>query len=272
MNSLPHALTIAGSDSAAGAGIQADLKTFAALGVYGMSVITAVTAQNTVGIKKIAEIDPEMVGAQIDAVMTDIGARAVKTGMLGNAEIINTVVRKLRRHRVKTLVVDPVLAATSGTLLLRKAAVETLRRALIPLAVVVTPNLSEAEELAGMKLRGASEIHEAARRIIALGAANVVIKGGHRSGPAIDLFFDGKKFRELRSPRIRNRHTHGTGCTFSAAITAYLARGESVESAVVLAKKYITGAIRKGFAIGAGAGPVHHFYEFWEKKKEKFKV
>lgn len=272
MKSLPKALTIAGSDSGAGAGIQADLKTFAALGVYGTSVITAVTAQNTIGVEKISEISPAMVGAQIDAVMTDIGARALKTGMLGNAGIIEIVAKKIQKYNVKNLVVDPVMVATSGDLLLHRSAIEVLRRSLIPLANVVTPNLPEAKELTGMKLRRAKDIQEAARRIIAMGAANVVIKGGHRSGPAIDLFFDGKKFRELYSPRIHSPHIHGTGCTFSAAITAYLARGETIETAILLAKKYITKAIRKGFAIGAGHGPVHHFYESWEKKKREFKV
>jgi hydroxymethylpyrimidine/phosphomethylpyrimidine kinase len=267
MKFIRKALTVAGSDSGAGAGIQADLKTFAALGVYGMSAITAVTAQNTVGVTKILEIDPRMVGTQIDAVMTDIGAQALKTGMLGNAEVIATVVKKIHKYKVKNLVVDPVMVATSGQLLLHSSAIDIVRRSLIPLATVLTPNLPEAEKLAGMKLRNMNDIQEAARRIIAMGAGNVVIKGGHRSGPAIDLFFDGKKFRELRAPRIRSRHTHGTGCTFSAAITAYLAIGETVETAVLLAKKYITEAIRKGFAVGAGNGPVHHFYDLWDRKK-----
>jgi hydroxymethylpyrimidine/phosphomethylpyrimidine kinase len=268
MKSPTKALTIAGSDSGAGAGIQADLKTFAALGVYGTSVITAVTAQNTIGVKRILEMSPAMVGGQIDAVMTDIGARALKTGMLGNAGIIEIVAKKVRKYHVKNLIVDPVMVATSGDLLLQRSAIEVLRRSLIPLAKVVTPNLPEAEELTGMKLRRANDIQEAARRIIAMGAGNVVIKGGHRSGPAIDLFFDGKEFRELYSPRIHSRHTHGTGCTFSAAITAYLARDETIETAILLAKKYVTEAIRKGFAIGAGHGPVHHFYELWDRKNK----
>jgi hydroxymethylpyrimidine/phosphomethylpyrimidine kinase len=159
-----------------------------------------------------------------------------------------------------------VMVAKSGDLLLRKDAIQALRSRLIPLAKVVTPNLPEAEELTGMKLTKAKEIEEAARRIIAMGAQNVVIKGGHRRGPAIDLFFDGKKSRALRSPRIRTRHTHGTGCTFSAAITAYLAKGEKIEDAVVLAKKYITQAIRKGFAVGSGHSPVHHFHSLWRNR------
>ena len=264
MKSIPKALTIAGSDSGAGAGIQADLKTFAALGVYGTSVITAITAQNTVQVTKILELSTELVASQIDAVMQDIGTDALKTGMLPNTALIETVAAKIRHYNLKNLVVDPVMVAKSGDLLLRKDAIQALRSRLIPLAKVVTPNLPEAEELIEMKLTRAREIEEAARRIIAMGAKNVIIKGGHRRGPAVDLFFDGNKIRTLRSPRIRTRHTHGTGCTFSAAITAYLAKGETVEKAAALAKQYITQAIRKGFAVGSGHSPVHHFHRFWK--------
>jgi len=267
MKLVRKALTVAGSDSGAGAGIQADLKTFAALGVYGTSVITAITAQNTQGVMKILELSRNIVAAQIDAVIEDIGAHALKTGMLANSRIIEIVAEKVREHKLKNLVVDPVMVAKSGDRLLRKDAIDALRSKLIPLATVVTPNLPEAEELTGLKLNRAQEIREAARRTLAMGARSVVIKGGHRRGPAIDLFFDGKKFRELRSPRIRSRHTHGTGCTFSAAIAAYLARGEPLETAVLRAKKYITEAIRSGFAVGAGQSPVHHFYDWWDGKK-----
>jgi hydroxymethylpyrimidine/phosphomethylpyrimidine kinase len=264
MKSTPKALTIAGSDSGAGAGIQADLKTFAALGVYGTSVITAITAQNTVKVRKVLELSPDLVAAQIDAVIEDIGAQALKTGMLANVAIIEVVAVKIRQYRLKNLVVDPVMVAKSGDLLLRKDAVEALRNHLIPLAQVVTPNLPEAEELTGIKITREKEFEEAARRIGAMGAKHVVIKGGHRRGPANDLFFDGKKMRPLRSRRIRTRHTHGTGCTFSAAITAYLAKGETVETAVLRAKKYITAAIRHGFAVGSGHSPVHHFHRYWK--------
>jgi hydroxymethylpyrimidine/phosphomethylpyrimidine kinase len=264
MKSTPKALTIAGSDSGAGAGIQADLKTFAALGVYGTSVITAITAQNTVNVGKVLELSPDLVAAQIEAVIEDIGAQALKTGMLANAAIIDVVAAKIRQYGLKKLVVDPVMVAKSGDLLLRRDAVEALRSRLIPLAQVVTPNLPEAEELTGMKLTRGKEFEEAARRIGAMGAKNVVIKGGHRRGPAIDLFFDGKKMHPLRSARIRTRHTHGTGCTFSAAIAAYLAKGETVEIAVSRAKRYITAAIRHGFAVGSGHSPVHHLYGFWK--------
>ena len=264
MNRVRKVLTIAGSDSGGGAGIQADLKTFAALGVYGTSAITAITAQNTVGVTRVLALSSSLVAAQIDAVVEDIGLHAVKTGMLANASIIAAVANKVEQHRLKNLVVDPVMVATSGDLLIKKNAVATLRSRLIPLATVVTPNLPEAEELTRMELRAPRDIEEAARRIVKMGAKTVVIKGGHRKGPAVDLFYDGKQFRALNAPRIRTKNTHGTGCTFSAAIAAYLARGESLERAVGRAKQYITAAIRAGFAVGAGHSPVHHFYRFWK--------
>lgn len=264
MKAIPKALTIAGSDSGAGAGIQADLKTFAALGVYGTSAITAITAQNTVGVTQILELSPDLVAAQIDAVILDIGANALKTGMLANAALIEIVAQKIRDHRLQNLVVDPVMVAKSGDLLLRRDAIEALRTRLIPLATIVTPNLPEAVELTGIDCKNATAIKNAAKKILALGAKSVVIKGGHRKGPATDIFYDGKKFREIRSPRIRTSNTHGTGCTFSAAIAAYLARGEKVEQAVLQAKRYITQAIRKGFPIGSGHSPVHHFYKLWK--------
>jgi len=258
------ALTIAGSDSGAGAGIQADLKTFAAFGVYGTSVITAITAQNTVGVTKILELPADLVAAQLDAVVEDIGAQALKTGMLANSAIIEIVAEKIREHRLRNLVVDPVMVAKGGDLLLRPEAIEALRSRLIPLAVIVTPNLPEAEQLTGIPGSRLQDIKESARRIIAMGARSVVIKGGHRKGPATDIFYDGKKFRELSAPRVRTPNTHGTGCTFSAAIAAGLAKGEKLENAVVQAKRYITQAIRKGFPIGSGHSPVHHFYRFWK--------
>ena len=264
MKAIRKALTIAGSDSGAGAGIQADLKTFAAHGVYGTSAITAVTAQNTVGVSAICALSPKLVAAQIDAVVSDIGADAVKTGMLANAAIIEIVARKLRQHRLENVVVDPVMVATSGDLLIKKNAVAALRARLIPLAWVVTPNLPEAEELTGMKLHGTSDIEEAARRIVGMGARSVIIKGGHRKGPAVDLFYDGKKFRALYAPRIRTTNTHGTGCTFSAAIAANLAQGKKLETAVALAKQFITQAFRRVFPVWTGHGPVHHFHRFWK--------
>jgi hydroxymethylpyrimidine/phosphomethylpyrimidine kinase len=264
MKRVRKALTIAGSDSGAGAGIQADLKTFAALDVYGTSAVTAITAQNTVGVTQVFELSPKLVAAQIDAIVDDIGADAVKTGMLANAALIDIVAQRIRQLRLKNLVVDPVMVATSGDLLIKRNAVATLRTRLIPLATVVTPNIPEAEELSGMPLRNAQDIEEGARQIAAMGARAVVIKGGHLKGPAVDLFFDGKKMRALSAPRIRTNNTHGTGCTFSAAIAAYLARGESVEYAVSSAKKYITAAIRAGFTVGKGHSPVHHVYLLWK--------
>jgi len=261
---IRKALTIAGSDSGGGAGIQADLKTFAALGVYGTSALTAVTAQNTRGVTGIVALAPAMVAAQIDAVITDIGAHALKTGMLANLAIIEVVVHKVREHRLRSLVVDPVMVATSGDLLIKKNAVAGMRSQLLPLAAVVTPNIAEAEELTGMTLRTKKDFAEAAQRIIGMGAQSVVIKGGHRQGPAVDLYYDGQRFRAIEAPRIRTKNTHGSGCTFSAAIAAYLARGEKRERAVLLAKKYITSAIARAFPVGAGHGPVNHFFRSWK--------
>jgi hydroxymethylpyrimidine/phosphomethylpyrimidine kinase len=264
MRAIHKALTIAGSDSGAGAGIQADLKTFAALGVYGTSAITAITAQNTVGVARVLALNPNLVAAQIDAIADDIGADAVKTGMLANKAIIEVVVTKIRERQLKNIVVDPVMVATSGDLLIEKNAVAALSAKLIPLATIVTPNIPEAEELTGMKLRTPKEIQLAAAQVVRMGAKSVVIKGGHRSGPAVDLFYDGKAYCALNAPRIRTKNTHGTGCTFSAAIAAYLAKGENIERAVSSAKKYITQAIRSGFSVGAGHSPVNHFYRFWK--------
>jgi hydroxymethylpyrimidine/phosphomethylpyrimidine kinase len=257
------ALTIAGSDSGAGAGIQADLKTFSALGVYGSTVITAITAQNTLGVTAVHEIPTEIIAAQLDAVMSDIGAQAAKTGMLSSAEIIQTVAEGVRRHGIEKLVVDPVMVAKSGDRLLREDAVEALRQILLPLALVVTPNAPEAEVLAGRAVRSETDMVEAARAIHALGPRYVVVKGGHLSGDAVDILFDGRSVERFALPRVPTRHTHGTGCTFSAAIAAYLARGEEVPSAVWHAKQYLHEALRQAYPIGAGQSPVHHFYALW---------
>ncbi len=261
---IRKALTIAGSDSGAGAGIQADLKTFAAFGVYGTSAITAITAQNTIGVAAVLAVNAKLVGAQIDAIIADIGAHAVKTGMLANSAIIEIVAKKIRQHDLINIVVDPVMVATSGDLLIEKGAVAALRNKLIPLARIVTPNIPEAEVLAGMKLRGADEIREAAIRIVKMGAKTVLIKGGHLKGSAVDLFYDGKRFASLSAPRIRSKNTHGTGCTLSAAIAAGLAQGQKLETAVTDAKRYITDALRYGYRIGSGHSPVHHFYRYWK--------
>lgn len=266
-NNVRKALTIAGSDSGGGAGIQADLKTFAALEVYGTSALTAVTAQNTCGVTQVAELRPAMVAAQIDAVLNDIGADAVKTGMLANTAIIAVVAKKIGEHKINKLVVDPVMVATSGDLLIKKSAVAALRETLLPQASIVTPNLPEAEELTGMRVRTARDTEECARRIVKMGARSVLIKGGHRTGPAVDLFYDGKKFTVLKAPRIRTRNTHGTGCTLSAAIAANLALGNSMEVAVKSAKQFIIRALLTSFRVGAGHSPVNHFHALWHKRR-----
>lgn len=263
MEQRPKAMTIAGSDSGGGAGIQADLKTFAAFGVYGTSAITAITAQNTKGVTAVHELPPEMVAAQIDAIMTDIGADAAKTGMLANAGIIGVVAQKVKEHSLQKLVVDPVMVAKSGDPLLRPEAVSALKKVLLPVAYVVTPNLPEAEVLVGEKLRTEEEIREAAQRIHEMGARYVVIKGGHREGEAVDLLFDGEGFHEFRAERVLTPHTHGTGCTFSAGIAACLAKGMAVPEAVQAVKAYLTEALKQAYPIGGGRSPVHHFHHLW---------
>jgi hydroxymethylpyrimidine/phosphomethylpyrimidine kinase len=256
-------MTIAGSDSGGGAGVQADLKTFAALGVYGTSVLTAITAQNTVGVFAVHEIPTSIIAAQIDAVMTDIGADAVKTGMLASTAIIECVAGQLQRHRVPWLVVDPVMVAKSGDRLLWEDGVEALRTRLVPLASVVTPNIPEAEVLTGIKIANGRGMRQAAERIVAMGARSVVVKGGHLDGPATDLFYDGSHFQEFSAPRIDTRNTHGTGCTFASAVAAGLARGMEVTDAVALAKAYVTEAIRHSLSVGQGRGPLNHFFKLW---------
>ncbi len=257
------ALTIAGSDSGAGAGLQADLKTFAALGVYGTSVVTAITAQNTTGVTRVLETPASVVAAQIDAVLEDIGADAVKTGMLANARIIRVVAGKVREHRIERLVVDPVMVATSGHRLLQENAVQALKTHLFPLATIVTPNLPEAQALTGTAGTSVNAIRDMARRMVDMGARSVVVKGGHRRGAADDVFHDGKVFRVFSAPRVRTKHTHGTGCTYSAALACALAQGKPVDAAVAEAKEFITQAISHAFSIGRGHSPVHHFHEYW---------
>ena len=257
-------LIIAGSDSSAGAGIQADLKTCAALGVYGTTAITALTAQNTLGVTAIHEVPPEFVAAQIDAVVEDIRPDAVKTGMLANAAIIEVVAAKVKEHALPFLVVDPVMVAKSGDRLLREDAVRAMRELLLPLADVFTPNIPEAEDLVGHPVRTDGEVRKAARELLAMGARVVVVKGGHRVGDvAVDLMFDGRNFHEFTSPRIETTSTHGTGCTFASAIAAFLARQEDVPDAVRHAKEYLTEALRRASPIGHGHGPVNHFW-MWE--------
>jgi len=268
---LHKALTIAGSDSGGGAGIQADLKTFAAFGVYGSSVITAVTAQNTYEVSAIHVVSAQIVVEQIKAVLSDIGADAMKTGMLANAEIIEAVAATLQQFPQVPLVVDPVMIAKSGDALLTQEAVRTLRELLLPRADIVTPNVPEAEVLVERPIENEADFAAAAKMIYEMGARNVVIKGGHRPPiPAdsglpvvVDFFYDGSQLRSIEGPFIDTPHTHGTGCTFASAITAGLARGLNPFSAVVEARKYLTEALRTAFQIGHGKSPVHHFHQWW---------
>ena len=260
---MPTALTIAGSDSGAGAGIQADLKTFAALGVYGTSALTAITAQNTLGVTAVHEIPTEVIAAQIEAVISDIGADAVKTGMLSSSAIVELVAQELKRHGVERLVVDPVMIAKSGYSLLQPEAVEALRSKLLPLAAVVTPNIPEAEVLTGLTINSLDDMRRSAEQIFGMGAGSVVVKGGHLAGPATDLFYDGSQFKEFTAPRIDTVNTHGTGCTFASAVAAGLACDMSVFDAVAQAKEYVTEAILRSFPIGQGHGPLNHFYKLW---------
>ena len=261
--SIPRALTIAGSDSGGGAGIQADLKTFAALGVYGLSALTAITVQNTLGVRAAQDLPPELVEAQIDAVLEDIGADAAKTGMLSRSGIIEAVARCVSRWNLR-LVVDPVMVAKGGDPLLQPEAITTLSTMLLPLAEVITPNLFEAEVLTGQQIETLDDMRAAAQAIHALGPRHVVVKGGHRAADPVDVYFDGERFVELRAERISTPHTHGTGCTFSAAIAAFMARGLPVDAAVTGAKDYITEAIRHAPGLGKGHGPIGHFWQ-WQQ-------
>ena len=263
----PIALTIAGSDSGGGAGIQADLKTFAALGVYGTSAIAALTAQNTQGVTGIHNVPPEFVVAQIDAVFDDFAVGAVKIGMLSTAPIIKAVAAALARREAKNIVLDPVMIATSGDRLLAPDAVEALRRELIPMADVVTPNLHEAAALSGATLaRDEDEMELQARHILTLGPRRVLIKGGHGDGPeATDLLIGEWEVVRLPAQRIATRNTHGTGCTLSSAIAAGLAKGEPLPEAVRNAKTFVTAAIAAAdrVPVGSGHGPLHHFHAYW---------
>lgn len=260
---IAKALTIAGSDSGGGAGIQADLKTFAALGVYGASVITAITAQNTQAVTAVHEIPLQIIAAQIDAVVTDIGFDAYKTGMLSSSEIIELVASKVRQYGMRPLVVDPVMIAKSGDSLLRQDAVSALRGSLLPLAAVVTPNLPEAEVLAGRALGNREERIAAAREILGLGAGAVVIKGGHLEGDAVDLYVDSEQVVDLTAARIATPNTHGTGCSFASAIAAGLAKGLRTLDAVKEAKTFVNEAIAASYPLGHGHGPIHHFVRWW---------
>ncbi|MFE4968699.1 bifunctional hydroxymethylpyrimidine kinase/phosphomethylpyrimidine kinase [Streptomyces sp. NPDC056660] len=255
--SLPRVLTVAGSDSGGGAGIQADLKTMLALGVHGMSVITAVTAQNSVGVQGAWELPVAAVRAQYRSVVDDIGVDAVKTGMLASAELVDTVA-ELIAGTDAPVVVDPVGVSKHGDSLLAASALDSVRTKLLPLATVATPNLDEVAQLTGVQVESETDLRRAAAAVLSYGPKWALIKGGHLPGAAVDLLTDGTDEFRLRAPRHDNRHTHGTGCTLASAIASQLAKGRSVPEAVAAAKEYVTGAIAAGFALGAGIGPVDH--------------
>ncbi|MEV4091975.1 bifunctional hydroxymethylpyrimidine kinase/phosphomethylpyrimidine kinase [Streptosporangium saharense] len=257
----PRVLTVAGSDSGGGAGIQADLKTMLALGVHGMSVIAAVTAQNSLGVQGYWELPAEAVRAQLDSVLGDIGAQAVKTGMLASPTLVETVAEVLAGVEAP-VVVDPVGVSKHGDTLLVPEAVETLKTRLLPVATVVTPNLWEVAQLTGVKVEDDRDLREAADAILELGPAWALVKGGHLPGEPVDLLTDGTREFRFGAERHDNRHTHGTGCTLASAIASYLALGEDVPTAVEKAKTYVTGAIANGFALGAGIGPVDHAWRW----------
>src|SRR5574341_243750 len=255
------ALTIAGSDSGAGAGIQADLKTFASLGVYGTSAITAITAQNTVGVKSVQELPAQMVKDQMEAIFNDFEVEAAKTGMLANSEIISAVAESIKKFKLKNFVVDPVMVAKSGDHLLQPEAINDLKNKLLPLALVVTPNLKEAEVLTDVKISTVEDMKKAAIKILNLGPKAVVVKGGHLEGTPIDIYYDGSNFQELEEERVLTNNNHGSGCTFSAAICGFLTLGLDLYSAVVKAKEYITNALKASYQVGHGHGPVNQFFE-----------
>jgi hydroxymethylpyrimidine/phosphomethylpyrimidine kinase len=261
---MKKVLTIAGSDSSGGAGIQADLKAFSAHGVFGMSVITAVTAQNTQGVFAVQDIDVAVIDKQIEAIFDDIAVDAVKIGMVSRTETIKAIANGLKKYNAQNIVVDPVMISKSGYYLLQPEAVEALISYLLPLASVVTPNIPEAEEISGLRIHSLKDMEEAAKFIHQLGPKYVLLKGGHREDDATDILFDGESYQHLSTPRIATQNTHGTGCTLSAAIAANLATGYSAQEAVSRGKEYIHTAIEHSFSIGKGVGPVHHFYNLYK--------
>ncbi|SFC93152.1 bifunctional hydroxymethylpyrimidine kinase/phosphomethylpyrimidine kinase [Clostridium uliginosum] len=263
---MKNALTIAGSDSSGGAGIQADLKSFSANGVYGMSVITAVTAQNTMGVFDIQDINPEMIESQIDVIFKDIRVDAIKIGMVSKIESIKAITKSLKKvKKLPVVVLDPVMISKSGFNLLSRDAKDTLIEELFPLVTLVTPNLPEAEEILGYEIKTLENMKEAALKIRELGPKYVLVKGGHLEGEATDLLLYGEKFIYFKQERINTKNTHGTGCTLSSAIAANLAKGMNIEDAVKEGKRYITIAIKHGLELGKGVGPTNHFYELYQK-------
>ncbi|MBE6051033.1 MAG: bifunctional hydroxymethylpyrimidine kinase/phosphomethylpyrimidine kinase [Clostridium sp.] len=263
---MKTALTIAGSDSSGGAGIQADIKAMSANGVFAMSAITAITAQNTQGVFGIQDISPEMIEGQIKAIFDDINVDAIKIGMVSKIESIKAISKALKNvNNLPPIVLDPVMVSTSKCKLLSDDAKETLINELFPLAALITPNLPEAEEILGVEITNVEEMENACKELIKLGAKNVLVKGGHLEGDATDVLYTGKKFIYLRHERLDNKHTHGTGCTLSSAIAAGLAKGMNIEEAVKEGKRYVTVAIEHGFKLGKGIGPTNHFFELYNK-------
>lgn len=264
---MKTALTIAGSDSSGGAGIQADIKSMSANGVFAMSVITAITAQNTMGVFGIENISPEMIKSQIRVIFEDIKVDAIKIGMVSEVVSIQAISEALKEVKdLPPIVLDPVMVSTSGYKLLSDNAKETLIRELFPLSTLITPNLPEVEEILGIKINNLDDMKEAALKLRELGANYVLIKGGHLQDDATDVLYDGEKFIYLKEEKIYTENTHGTGCTLSSAIAANLAKGMDIEKAVAEGKKYITGAIRYGFKLGQGVGPTNHFYKFYKSE------
>ncbi len=261
---IPRVMTIAGSDSGAGAGIQADLKTFGALGVFGSCAITTVTAQNTLGVTAAQSMPTSLIEAQIDAIMEDIGADAVKTGMLPGAEVIRCVAERLEFHALAPAVIDPVMVNRTGARLFDDAAMDAVKSSLFPLATVITPNSHEARILTGLETGTVDGLKAAARALVSeLGARNALVKAGRIEGPATDVLFDGSDFLTFTAERIQTANNHGTGCTLASAIAAGLAKGLALPAAVQQAKDYVTAAIRAGFPMGRGHGPLNHFHELW---------
>ncbi len=261
MAQIKQVLTIAGSDSGGGAGIQADIKAMSANGVFAMSAITVITAQNTEEVTDVFELPASIIAAQIDAVFNDFDVAAVKTGMLSSVEIVRVVAKLLTPQKISNLIVDPVMQSKSGHALLKPDAVDALRTELIPLALVITPNIHEAQQLSGMEIKSLADARQAAKILHKLGCRNVLIKGGHLLAErGTDLLYDGRFFNIYKGDFIDTPHTHGTGCTFASAIAAQVARGNALPEAVRAAKAYVTEAIRHGLAIGHGKGPTNHFY------------
>lgn len=266
---MKKVLTIAGSDSSGGAGIQADIKTFSAHLVYGMSVITSVTAQNTKGVLAAFDLPKEFIEMQIRAIYEDIDVDAVKIGMLSSSEIIKTVAKALTYYNAKNIVLDPVMVSKSGFKLLKDEAISTLVEDLIPLCTIITPNIDEASLMAGIKIKNIEDMEKACNKIYKLGAENVLIKGGHLDGEPIDVLYDGKDFTYFKGKRLISKNTHGTGCTLSSAIACNLALSYSIVDAVKRSKEYIQGAIENSFSIGYGVGPIDHFFRFRLNKNDE---